>query len=197
MIIFFDFDGTIHKTDLVYKDALNQTLDELSIDKRNIDYKKYIGLSPKQCWDDILNDNSNKDHLIKKTGQRLIENLEISGRLYKNSKSTLSFLKDKYDLYIISKCSREYMAMARKVFSLDKYFKGYLIGEDFNYIEKYKILNYFKEDYYIIGDRREDIEAGYRNNKKSVFASYGYGQKDEGEYADYIISDISELLNII
>ena len=47
MIVIFDFDGTIHKTELVYKPALYKTLGELGIDPNSLDYRKYIGMSPK------------------------------------------------------------------------------------------------------------------------------------------------------
>lgn len=198
MIVIFDFDGTIHKTELVYKPALYKTLGELGIDPNSLDYRKYIGMSPKACWDDILNDDSNKDHLIKLNGRRIRENLEKTGQLYENAYKTLAYLKEKYDLYILSKCLRAYMDEARRVYGLDKYFTRYLVGEDFDFIDKYEILRQsLEDDYIMVGDRKEDILAGYKNNQKSVFASYGYGKPEEGRLADYKIDDICQLMEIL
>lgn len=198
MIVIFDFDGTIHKTELVYKPALYKTLGELGIDSNSLDYRKYIGMSPKACWDDILKDDSNKDHLIELNGRRIRENLEKTGALYENSYKTLNYLKEKYDLYILSKCLRAYMDEARRVYKLDSYFSKYLIGEDFDFIDKYKILREnVCEDYIMVGDRYEDIMAGYKNNKKTIFAKYGYGKMSEGEKASYKIDDISDLMKIL
>ena len=182
MIVIFDFDGTIHKTELVYKEALYTTLRELGIDPKSVDYKKYIGMSPKACWDDILKDDSNKDHLIELNGKRIRENLSKTGALYENSYKTLNYLKGKYDLYILSKCLRAYMDEVRRVYKLDDY----------------KILREnVKGDYIMVGDRYEDIMAGYENKQKTIFASYGYGKAHEGEKATYKINSIDELMNIL
>lgn len=198
MIVIFDFDGTIHKTELVYKEALYQTLIDLGIDPKTVDYKKYIGMSPKACWDDISKDDSDKDYLINLNGKRIREKLEKTGALYENSYETLEYLKDKYDLYILSKCLRAYMIEARRVFGLDRYFTKYLVGEDFDFIDKYKILRQtVTGDYLMVGDRKEDILAAYENKQKSVFASYGYGKPQEGELADYKIDDIRQLMEIL
>lgn len=198
MIIIFDFDGTIHKTELVYKRALNETLSEIGIDPKTVNYKKYIGMSPKDCWDDILKDDSNKDDLIAKNGKRIRDNLKKYGALYENSYKTLAYLKEKYDLYILSKCLKAYMDEARRVFGLDDYFDRYLVGEDYNFIEKYKILRENVDcDYIMVGDREEDINAGFMNGKKTIFANYGYGNPNEGKNANYHIDDISDLMKIL
>ena len=198
MIIIFDFDGTIHKTELVYKKALHETLSEIGIDPKSVNYKKYIGMSPKDCWDDILKDDSDKDYLIAKNGKRIRENLKKYGALYENSYKTLEYLKEKYDLYILSKCLKAYMDEARQVFGLDDYFDKYLVGEDYNFIDKYKILRENVDyDYIMVGDREEDINAGFMNGKKTIFANYGYGNPNEGKNASYHIDDISELMKIL
>ena len=198
MIIIFDFDGTIHKTELVYKRALNETLSEIGIDPKTVNYKKYIGMSPKDCWDDILKDDSNKDYLIATNGKRIREKLKKYGALYENSYKTLAYLKEKYDLYILSKCLKAYMDEARRVFVLDDYFDKYLVGEDYNFIDKYKILRENVDyDYIMVGDREEDINAGFMNGKKTIFANYGYGNPNEGKNASYHIDDISDLMKIL
>ena len=198
MIIIFDFDGTIHQTELAYKYALEESLRELNLDINDFDYKSFIGMGPKDVWDKILNDNSNKDELIRKNGDRIIENMKSHGRLYDGVYETLAYLKDKYDLYILSKCRNVYMDEARKFYGLDKYFSKYLISESYDFIDKYKILaKEIKEDYIMIGDRQEDIEAATRNNKEAIFAAYGYGSLDEAKGAKYIVDSIRELKNIL
>jgi phosphoglycolate phosphatase len=57
------------------------------------------------------------------------------------------------------------------------------------------ILEYFSTfDGVVVGDRKEDIDAGKRNNLTSVAAAYGYGTLDEFKEADIIINAITELL---
>ena len=90
------------------------------------------------------------------------------------------------------------MEAAREKFGLDEYFTKYFVGEDYNFLEKYKILRKeIKDDYIMIGDRREDMEAGLKNKQKTIFASYGYGGLSEAEGVDIKISSIKDLKEIL
>lgn len=198
MILVFDFDGTIHNTEITYKKAITESLSELNLDINDFDFKSFIGMGPKDVWDIILKDDSDKTPYIKKNGDRIIKYMKESGELYDGAIETLSYLKDKYDLFILSKCRRVYMEAAREKFGLDSFFSKYLIGEDYDYLEKYKILRKeIKEDYIIIGDRREDMEAGLKNNQRAIFAAYGYGSPSEADGVNISISSIKELNDIL
>lgn len=198
MILVFDFDGTIHNTEITYKKAITESLSELNLDINDFDFKSFIGMGPKDVWDIILKDDSDKTPYIKKNGDRIIKYMKESGELYDGAIETLSYLKDKYDLFILSKCRRVYMEAAREKFGLDSFFSKYFIGEDYDYLEKYKILRKeIKEDYIIIGDRREDMEAGLKNNQKAIFAAYGYGSPSEADGVNISISSIKELNDIL
>lgn len=198
MILVFDFDGTIHNTEITYKKAITESLSELNLDINDFDFKSFIGMGPKDVWDIILKDDSDKTPYIKKNGDRIIKYMKESGELYDGAIETLSYLKDKYDLFILSKCRRVYMEAAREKFGLDSFFSKYFIGEDYDYLEKYKILRKeIKEDYIIIGDRREDMEAGLKNNQRAIFAAYGYGSPSEADCVSISISSIKELNDIL
>lgn len=198
MILVFDFDGTIHNTEIAYKKAITESLSELGLSIDDFDFKSFIGMGPKEVWDIILKDDSDKDPYIKKNGDRIINYMIKDGELFEGATETLSYLKDKYELYILSKCRRVYMDAAREKFGLDKYFSKYFVGEDYDYLDKYKILRKeIKGDYIMIGDRKEDIEAGSKNNQKTIFATYGYGNPQEGDQADYKIENIRQLREIL
>lgn len=198
MILVFDFDGTLHKTEIAYKKAITESLAELNLDVNDFDFKSFIGMGPKDVWDIILEDDSDKTPYIKKNGDRIIQYMQEEGELFPGVIETLAYLKNKYDLYILSKCRRVYMDAAREKFGLDRYFSKYFVGEDYNFLDKYKILRLeLKEDYIMIGDRREDMEAGLKNRQKTIFATYGYGLIDESEGSYKNISSIVELKNIL
>ena len=198
MILVFDFDGTIHKTEIAYKKAITESLDELNFDINDFDFKSFIGMGPKEVWDIILKDDSDKTPYIEKNGDRIIKYMKEAGELYDGAIETLSYLKGKYDLYILSKCRRVYMEAAREKFGLDRFFSKYFIGEDYEFLDKYKILRQeIKDDYIMIGDRREDMEAGQKKKKKAIFAAYGYGSSSEGDGAYKKISSIKELDDIL
>lgn len=198
MILVFDFDGTIHNTEISYEKAITESLDELGIPIDGFDYRSFIGMSPRAVRDEILKDNTDKTSYIKKNGDRIIKYMRQSGELYDGAIETLECLKEKYELYILSKCRRVYMEAAREKFDLDRYFSKYFIGEDYNFIDKYKILaREMNDDYIVIGDRKEDIKAGIKNNKKTIFATYGYGSLDEAIGSDIKISSITDLKEIL
>lgn len=199
MILVFDFDGTIHQTSIAYKKAIEESLAELSLDIKDFDYESFIGMSPKDVWDIIFRDDRDKDPYIKKNGDRIIKYMKREGKLYKGAYETLSYLKNKYRLFILSKCRQAYMREARKKFKLDNFFEEFFVGETYDFMDKNKILK--KElgslPFITIGDRKEDIEAGFKNGQKSIFASYGYGKIEEGRKASYIIEDIRDLKKIL
>lgn len=90
------------------------------------------------------------------------------------------------------------MEAAREKFGLDRFFSKYFIGEDYDFLDKYKILRKeIKENYIMIGDRREDMEAGLKNKQKTIFAAYGYGSESEGDGAYRKIYTIKELVDIL
>ena len=49
----------------------------------------------------------------------------------------------------------------------------------------------------IVGDRRQDIEAGEKNNLITIGCRYGFGDWEELKEADYIIDDIRELEKLL
>lgn len=198
MILVFDFDGTIHNTEIAYKKAITESLTELGLSIDDFDFKSFIGMGPKDVWDIILKDDSDKSAYIKKNGDRIIKYMKEEGELYEGAFDTLSYLKEKYTLYILSKCRNVYMKAAREKFGLDRYFSKYFIGEDYDFLDKYKILRQeINEPYIIIGDRKEDMEAGLKNKQKPIFASYGYGTDDEAKGVNIKISSIKELKDIL
>ena len=197
MKIIFDFDGTIHKSDEIYKKAFYQTLKKYKIKKPNLDPKSYLGYPPKKISDDFLDNSYDKEKLIETTGNFMLKNMKEFGSLYYDTEKILNILKKKHELIILSSCPRKYIDSARKFYKLDLYFSKYLIGEDYYYKEKSEIIKINKIDnFIIIGDRKSDIEAGYLNDNISIFAKYGYAKKGEGDLADYKIDKISDLLKI-
>ena len=197
MKIIFDFDGTIHKSDEIYKKAFYQTLNKYKIKKPNLSPKSYLGFPPRKIWDDFLDDSYKKEKLIETTGNFMIENMKDFGSLYDETKKVLNILKKKHELIILSSCSKKYIDSAREIYNLDSYFEKYLVGEDYSYKSKAEIIKIETIDkFVIIGDRLSDVKAGFLNNNISIFAKYGYGEEKEGELADIKIDKISDLLNI-
>lgn len=198
MKIVFDFDGTLHKTHLIYKKAMEISLKDIDLDIKNVDFKGLIGKSPYEIWRSFGVKEVKIPAMVQKTGAMMDENMKNFGKLFDGSYETLYYLKDKYELILCSNCRNAYMQAARDAYGLDSYFTSFITGEDYDFKDKYKILSDMDlQEFIMVGDRKNDIEAGYKNHMKSIFAKYGYGDISEGSQADYIIDDIRELKKIL
>lgn len=123
---------------------------------------------------------------------------ERGGELFDGLEDTLSVLKKKYKLYIVSNCQDGYIEAFLKAHHMEKYFedtecwgrtrtsKG----------ESNKLLinrNNLKNPVYVgdtIGDYRSAIEAGI----PFIYAAYGFGEVEDFQYK---IDDIRELPGVI
>lgn len=208
--IFFDFDGTLHETMKIYGPALDiarKFLIENNVEFHGLTpelYHTYLGYNADEMWEDVLRDaNFDLAQKVKMmVGRAMDENLENGvGRLYPNTESTLGELKNRgYTLIYISNARNSYYEKVKKIYKLDRFFERFLTSQMYNEIPKEEIIsqvkNEFPAPFSIVGDRFFDMVAGKKNGIKTVFCSYGYGEKKEGEEADFKIDSIEELLDI-
>lgn len=214
-IIYFDFDGTLHETALIYQKALQVTYETLrskvTLPERLLSLEEasaWLGYTPPEMWDKFMPDlDSNlKNEASQKIGQLMLQAIEMGeGRLYEGVEVVLQNLKQKgYRLKILSNCKESYRDAVVKAFQLDRYFDAFIAAETFSYIPKEEILKVVErldqegEKVKIIafvGDRKADIDAARVNQLFSIGCLYGYGERDELNDADALIQDIAMLLN--
>ena len=210
--LFFDYDGTIHRTLDIYKSAFEQAKNWLitenvlsDSDVDQLDLSHFLGMAPKAMWDLFLPNQTNEikekaSAIVSNEMKRLIESNQAVW--YEHADATLSYLKNKgYKLILISNCKSYYMRAHDQSFKMaDRYFDLLLASEDFGFISKDQIIeqvaDYFKEPAAIIGDRKMDIDAGQACGFLTIGCLYGYGSKAELDHADLKIHDISELQSI-
>ncbi len=210
--IFFDYDGTLHNSIHIYAPAFQKAYDYLVLngcaDKRDWSHQEishWLGYNPTDMWKAF---QPNLDEHIRQVCSEIIgeemKNQIICGKpmLYAGSMHTLEYLKNKgYQLVFISNCKAYYMECHRELFHLKDYFEAMFCSEQFGYKPKYEILKSIKNDYKeqmaIVGDRRQDIEAGKKNNLITIGCRYGFGVWEELKEADYIIDDIRELEKLL
>lgn len=209
--IIFDFDGTLHNTIKIYYPAFSSGVEllrehgfarDFELSEKNV--AKFLGEKPNFAYELIARgaDENLKREVMALVGKNMDENIKKGiGELYDGTIKVLEELSKNYDLYILSNCRESYLDTALNVYGIKNYFKKYFAAETYDYIPKDEIIKMekqkIKEEIIFVGDRHHDMEAARINNLKSIFCSYGFGSEEEGKNANYKISSIGELLELL
>ncbi len=186
--------------------------------------RKWIGLTPKEAWKDLLTSTihdypvshmdgeSNRfphdeiEYSIRYVGQLMNEAIKRGeARWYPDADRTLTVLKESgYSLFWLSNCTREYRDAHKEAFGLGRYFDEILCTEEFDYRPKHEIVRTLLETFpsigMSVGDRAGDIEIGKKNTLAeitTVGCLYGYGTEEELTGADFKIRSLEELPEIL
>lgn len=206
--IFFDYDGTLHNSIRLYapgfKKAYTFLVDEGYAEARSwtdqeIGY--WLGFNPQEMWEAFMPKLS---HQLREKCSQIIgiemqkQMQQIRPQLYEGAIDTLQYLKQQgYHLIFISNCKAYYKECHTQLFNLYKYFENMVCSDDYAFLPKYEILKAVKVNYpeamVIIGDRKQDIEAGKKNDIFTIGCKYGFALEGELDSADLCINDIREL----
>ncbi len=210
--IFFDYDGTLHNSEQIYIPAFRKALAYLAgrcsinaaqwTDSR---IRGLLGISPPEIWRAVIPDRYKKERsicsaIVSSEMQHLIE--QGRAELYPGALDTLDYLKRQgYVLVFISNCKQYYMKSHTKLFQLDQFFEIMVCSETYDFKPKSdiitSILPQIDRPGVIIGDRKQDIDAGRQNRMTAVGCLYGFSSTGELDEADYTISDIAELKRLL
>lgn len=210
--IFFDYDGTIHNSIKIYGPAFRKAYNHLvqeglgaQREWSDEEISCWLGFNPKEMWETFMPelDESIRHKCSAMIGEEMKLLTEKGGpKLYEGALEILQYLKSKgYRLVFISNCKTSYKDNHSRLFYLGDYFEELVCSEEYDFIPKYEILKKIKDNYpdemVIIGDRKQDIEAGKKNNIYTIGCSYGFSQQGELADADLIINNIKELKNYL
>jgi phosphoglycolate phosphatase len=210
--IFFDYDGTLHNSIKIYAPAFIKAYDFLVENKlaepkiwRTEEISYWLGYNSEEMWKAFMPKLSVD---LRKTCSEIIGaemKLQIERGLpilYEGALETLVYLKNKgYTLVFISNCRIYYRDAHNKLFNLHDYFDDLICSEEYDYVPKHEILKKVKNKYpggmVIIGDRMQDIEAGWMNDIYTIGCKYGFALEGELDKADIIIEKIEDLKKIL
>lgn len=211
-ILIFDYDGTIHNTMVIYEKCFRATFKWLVDNNYATDrdvpitrIKSWLGINAKDMWNDFLPELSDelKEKASLMTGAAMANAIENGdAKWYDQAVSTLDTLLEKgYEMYILSNCKIKYRNANFKAFNMGKWFKEFIDCESYSWAPKTEIIKDFAKkhpgDYIVIGDRDKDMACARACGAKFIGCSYGFGSTSELSGADYLINDISELLDIL
>ncbi len=206
--IAFDNDGTLLDGKEFSYDAFVKAWKTLDI-KHNFDFSmptldkflSLIGLPWYEFFEKLL--PTKYHHLTQKLHSEIAKHELFAlnngmGRLFPGIIGMLSVLKRRrYPMIVTSNASTEYFQACVKNLHYNEYFAGcYCVGE--SRLNKGEILRdaMRKHEFnhgVIIGDRKNDIDAGRFNDLLTIGVIYGYGDSDELAGADLILNNPDDI----
>lgn len=126
--------------------------------------------------------------------------MEAPGDLYPAVRETLETLGEKYPLYIVSNCGAGYIEAMLHGTGLEKFFCGWMCYAD-TQAPKNVTLRVLAERYGLaapvyVGDIQGDADACKKAGLPIIYASYGLGTINEGDYIAKI-NTFSDLLEVL
>lgn len=206
--IFFDYDGTLHDTMLLYGPAFRKGYDSLVragwAKPRQFDDEwiaRWLGWTIPDMWAAFMPNLPDAvwrgaSHEIGAEMDRLLE--AGAAGLYAGIPEALDALcAAGYDLAILSNSARKYRDTHRAHFNLDQWFSAYHVAEDYPGLAKWEYLRLALAEhsapYVLVGDRFHDIEAAVRNNIPSVGCLWGCGERSELDQATVRLAKPEEI----
>ena len=192
--IIFDFDGTLHDSMFIYREALNRgyqwLVDQGKARPRVLteaDMEANIGLTSEEAWTRMAPEIpwSVSKGAAAQVGiimDELIDN--GTARLFPGVTEMLQQVKDAgHELVFLSNCRNAYRDAVRRAFGFDAWFSAYYTSEQFGGIPKEEIFETIRQDfpgpYVVVGDRDKDLAVAKVHGLPCIGCLYGYGSREE------------------
>ena len=209
--IIFDFDGTLHRGEIlslpIFHKCLHSLYNRFKITQEFPSDEMILSQFGKQAEDIYPSLLKTTDSEIIATFEKCVEESEIEalktgkGELYPHVETTLTTLKNRgFKLALCTNARVDYFEAIIEFFQLNNYFElmmaaGQYPGKNKTWMVG-KIVEKLRSKYFaVVGDRFHDIEAAKNNGGIAVGCEFGFG-KNEVEKADIVISSFDELLSI-
>ena len=210
--LMFDLDGTLFQAHKLSLPAYIRTFAMLQqqglsrgVPQEDV-LKKTYGMTEAEIWAMLLPEAAVE---VRKKAARWTEEGELKnleqgqGKLYPNVLFTLNGLKSQgYKLYIVSNGAQGYVKTVCERFNLTPMLSGIYSAGQYGTGNKSQLLELAVQREHLsagmmIGDRESDIAAGADNGFMTVGCCYGYGDRDELRGADFLIDDISAVIDLV
>ncbi len=198
--LIFDLDGTLWNSSQTVADAWNTALEKSGNPLRITaeDVLKHMGKAMDVIMRDVfgsdISDSEVSEFLSILSAEEIKQIEEKGGILFPELEETLSFLKKRYRLFIVSNCQKGYIEAFLKAHGLSEYFEGFLCWGDTKLpkgeTNKRLISRYSLKNPVYIGDTEGDHISAVDAGIPFVHAAYGFG---EVSACDYSISEFSRL----
>ncbi|NMA06396.1 MAG: HAD family hydrolase [Ruminococcaceae bacterium] len=202
-LLLFDVDGTLFKTHEFVVETLNNSLEKYGYEKKSEEYIiSLIGEKFDVFIDRIIPEDFDRGKFLEIYNE-MRENHLKPNTLFDGVKEMLSTLsEDGFTLVACSNGSSDYVEYVLDINGISGFFSEVLTGDKFG--EKSEAIagamakwGFNKCETVMVGDRDIDFLAAKDNNIKSIGVEYGYGNETELSLADYLVSEASEIIEIV
>lgn len=200
--IVFDMDGTLwDSTEQIWK-SWKSVLDQYGVSLSMEKLKSLMGKTMDVIGESILPDvpKKERDEIFERCFQ--VENEYLrnhGGVLYPKLEQTLSILKEKYPLYIVSNCQSGYIEAFLEYHKLGQYFEDFECfgntGKGKADNEKLLAERNHLERVIYVGDIQGDYEATMEAGFEFVYAAYGFGNVEADVKKVDSFSQLPDLLD--
>ncbi|MBP5197908.1 MAG: HAD hydrolase-like protein [Lachnospiraceae bacterium] len=208
--ILFDLDGTISDSAEGITKSVQYALSKVGIEENDLDkLKVFIGPPITESFPEFYGLNEEQTtEAVKYYRERYNETGKYENKLYDGMALMLKRLKDNgFHLAVASGKPRAFCRDILDYFHITQYFevisgsepdgsllkKEDIINDALNKLFHYKPIR--KEEVYMVGDRKFDVEGAKRAGVECVGVTYGFGSLEELKEAkaDYIVTDVQKL----
>ena len=202
--IVFDLDGTLWDSTATVALAWQAAIRQLDFVKETITQARVQSITGLQ-YDVIFQtlfpglSGQEREKLKQSCAAEELEYMHnYGGQLYEGLEPSLSYLKEKYRLFIVSNCQSGYIEAFLAHHQLGNYFEDFACFGDAERpkaenIRKVISRNALKAPVYI-GDTQGDCDASTANNIPFIFAAYGFGQANRADARIDKLADLQQLL---
>ena len=208
--LLFDLDGTLTDPKNGITTCVQYALKSFGIEEPDLDkLEPFIGPPLKDSFMNFYGmDEEQAEKAVEKYRERFRDTGIFENKVYDGIPAMLRLLQSKgMHLAVASSKPTVFVERILEHFHLDKYFevvvgseldgsrvnKDEIVQEALNRLFHYKSIQ--REQVYMIGDRKFDVEGAKAHRIESVAVAYGYGSMEELKEAkaDYIVRTVAEL----
>lgn len=212
-LIIFDLDGTLADTREDIADAVNLVRKFFKLPSLMFEeVVSYVGGGLGLLMTKSMQDSPEVDHTeaCDKFTEYYNQNLTVKTHLYEGAAEVIAELAERgYYLAVLSNKPGQMCRAITAHFGLDKHLLTTMGGGDtatkkpepegiYEIIKRAERIGFKREpdNIWMIGDHHTDMKAAENAALKSVYCTYGFGDK-QGLSSDYEISDIRDLIKIV
>ena len=201
LLMIFDLDGTLFRSESVTVPAVLSTFHDYGVSPPpEVDIRSYFGKPHAEfhTWLKTISPPDKTAAMIREIDRRELSNVTTHGSLYdgvltvldhlltlsmtlalctNGEKTYVSTVIDSHDL------RSRFHRIRHRISSIDS--KPKMVGEI--------VTNIGFRHGFMVGDRKDDMEAAKQNGLLAIGAAYGFGSPSELRSADIIIKDITSL----